>query len=95
MPAQTGFRIADINGEGSGSGPIRFSDSTTVPSGLNYSYPADVAFSNNNGASWDYVPSDPDGDGIDPDVTGIRVNPKGLFNGGNAQFTISFRVRIK
>lgn len=95
VPVQTGFRIADINGEGSGSGPIRFSDSTTVPSGLNFSYPADVAFSSNNGASWDYVPSDPDGDGIDPDVTDIRVNPKGLFNGGNAQFTISFRVRIK
>jgi uncharacterized repeat protein (TIGR01451 family) len=95
LPPQTEFRVADITGEGSGSGPVRFIDSTTAPSGLTYSYPADVAFSNNGGGSWDYVPSDPDGDGIDPDITDIRISPKGTFNGGNAQFTVSFRVRIK
>lgn len=95
VPAETEFRVADINGEGSGSGPVRFIDSVATPSGLAYSYPADVAFSRNNGGTWDYVPSDLDGDGIDPDITDIRINPKGTFNGGNAQFTVSFRVRIK
>lgn len=95
VPASTEFRVADITGAGSGSGPVRFTDSLSSPSGLSYTYPADIAFSNDNGASWDYVPSDPDGDGFDPAITDIRVNPKGTFNGGNAQFTLAFRVRIK
>lgn len=101
LPAATNLRVADISGSGSGSGPVRFIDGAP-PSGLTYTYPADVAFSDDNGSTWDYVPSDLDGDGVDPAITGIRINPKGVFNGnstGNpnndAQFTLKFRVRIK
>ena len=95
LPVQTEFLIEDINGSGSGSGPVRFTDSATDPSGLAYSYPADIVFSSNNGSTWDYVPSDPDADGIDPNVTDIRINPKGDFVGAGANFTLSFRVRLK
>src|SRR5690606_15376448 len=93
VPLRTEFGIADINGGGSGSGPVRFTEGAP-PSGLTYSYPADVEFSNDGGASWGYIPSDPDGDGIDPAVTDTRINPKGVFAGGGGQFTPSFRVRI-
>ena len=48
------------------------------------------------------MPSDLDNDGIDPAVTHIRIRPSGSFNGNNtgnsandAQFTLSFRVRVK
>jgi hypothetical protein len=99
LPVQSEFSIADING--GGSGPVRFIDGTHS-SGLTYTYPGDVEFSNDNGSTWDYVPTDLDGDGIDPAITDILINPKGVFNGnttGNptndAQFTVKFRVRIK
>jgi uncharacterized repeat protein (TIGR01451 family) len=99
LPLESEFSIADINGIG--SGPVRFIDGTHS-SGLTYAYPADIEFSNDGGSTWDYVPSDPDGDGIDPEITDILINPKGVFNGnttGNptndAQFTLKFRVRLK
>jgi uncharacterized repeat protein (TIGR01451 family) len=99
LPVQSEFSIADING--GGSGPVRFIDGTHS-SGLTYTYPGDVEFSNDNGSTWDYVPTDLDGDGIDPAITDVLINPKGVFNGnttGNptndAQFTVKFRVRIK
>lgn len=99
LPAQIELRVTDING--AGSGPVRFIDGSPS-SGLTFAYPADVAFSDDNGVSWTYVPSDPDGDGIDPAITDVRINPKGVFKGnttGNptndAQFTLRFRARVK
>ena len=54
----------------------------------------DLQFSNDSGATWNYVPS-PDANGYDAAVTGLRVNPKGMFGANNAQFTVKFRVRIQ
>ena len=54
----------------------------------------DLEFSSDGGATWTYVPT-PDANGVDSAVTGIRVNPKGVFNANNAQFTLRYRVRVK
>lgn len=97
MPPQVDLRVADL-GVG-GSGPVSFTNGAP-PSGMTYSFVAlanladDLQFSNDSGATWNYVPT-PDADGFDPAVTGIRVNPKGAFSPNNAQCTLKFRVRIK
>jgi uncharacterized repeat protein (TIGR01451 family) len=83
---QLEFWAGDIGGPG----PVRFVDGVPA-SGLSFSA-ADVAFSDNGGSTWTYVPS---GSTTDPAVDAIRVNPKGVFNANNAQFTVRFRARIK
>jgi len=60
----------------------------------------DLAFSNNGGTTYSYTPA-PNGNGVDPNVTNIRINPKGTFAGDpvagapSPSCTASFRVRIK
>jgi uncharacterized repeat protein (TIGR01451 family) len=57
--------------------------------GLTYSFVAlgtatdDLEFSNDNGASWAYVPI-ADADGCDPAVTNFRVTPGGAFAAGRS-----------
>ena len=95
IPAGVALRVADIDGPG--SGPVRF---TAGASGLSYGFTSlasqadDVQFSDDNGANWTYEPL-PDADGFDPDVTDIRINPKGVFAPGDAQFTLEFQVRVE
>jgi uncharacterized repeat protein (TIGR01451 family)/fimbrial isopeptide formation D2 family protein len=97
LPPQVVLRVADLGG--AGSGPVSFANGIP-PSGLTYGFVSlgsltdDLQFSNDHGASWNYVPV-PDIDGYDAAITGIRVNPKGAFNGNGAQFTLRYRVRIK
>ena len=97
LPAQMALRVADFGG--AGSGPIAFADGA-VPSGLSYTFASlssagdDIEFSSDHGATWTYVPT-PDAEGVDPLVTGFRINPKGAFNPDGAQFTVKFRARIK
>jgi uncharacterized repeat protein (TIGR01451 family) len=104
LPPRVQLSIADLGV--AGSGPVEFDDGSH-PSGLAYVFGSlaspsdDVEFSADHGAHWDYAPSDPDSDGLDPNVTDIRIKPKGAFNGnttGNgandAQFTLKFRVRV-
>ncbi len=75
---------------------MAFSDGSPA-SGLTYGFVSlsdatdDVEFST-NGTAWTYVPS---GSDTAPAVTHIRINPKGVFNANNAQFTVRFRVRIQ
>jgi uncharacterized repeat protein (TIGR01451 family) len=86
-----------------GAGPVAFTDGST-PSGLTYTFIGlgsggdDLAFSNNNGASYGYPPV-PDANGYDGAVTHIRVNPKGAFNGVSGlnvpSFTLRFRAKVK
>jgi hypothetical protein len=69
-------------------------------SGMTYTFTAlgntgdDIAFSNDGGATWTYTPAI-DGNGTDPAVTNVRINPKGALNADSAQFTIKLRMRIE
>ncbi len=97
IPAHMDLRVADIGA--SGSGPVQYLDGSPA-SGLTYTFTSlssttdDIAFSNNGGSSWTYVPS-PGADGTDPAVTHVRINPKGVLNANNGQFTVKLRMRIE
>jgi hypothetical protein len=101
VPANTALYANDIGGVG--SGPVLFTNGAAA-SGLSYTFTAlnnfadDVDFSNDNGATWTYVPV-PGADGCDTAVTNLRVNPKGIFVGNpvppNPSFNLRFRVCVK
>jgi uncharacterized repeat protein (TIGR01451 family) len=103
IPANTDLYVTDIGAVG--SGPVAFSNGTPTSS-LTYTFTSlasttdDVAFSNNNGATWNYTPV-PNANGVDPNVTNLRINPKGTFAGDptpgapSPSCTASFRVRIE
>ena len=96
VPANCELFVADLGV--AGSGPVAFTNGTPA-SGLTYTFAGlnsaldDLAFSNNGGTSFVYVPV-ATANGVDPAVTNIRVNPKGsLVSSG--QFQLRFRVRLK
>ncbi len=94
IPANTDLFVNDLGG--AGSGPVAFADGAPS-STLTYTFTSlasatdDVSFSNNGGATYVYVPT-PNGNGVDPAVTHVRINPKGIFV-GNSGFQITFRIR--
>ncbi len=98
VPTNACLLVGDI--EGPGSGPVAF-DEGTPGSGLAYSFVSlantadDVAFSNNSGSSYAYVPS-PDASNCDASVTHLRISPTGEFaaNTGSGAPAASFRFRI-
>ncbi len=75
----------DTNGSGQ---PLVFLDGSPS-SGLELGYVAlgdagdSLAFSNDNGTSWTYVPV-PDSDGCDANVTHFRLTPLGQFRAGSS-----------
>lgn len=79
-----------------GPGPVRF---TAGSSGLTYSFASlanatdDLEFSNNGGASWTYVPTI-DANGVDANVTHVRIRPKGSMMPGSS-FTINLRGMVE
>ena len=79
-----------------GPGPLAFAAGS---SGLTYSYTSlastsdDLSFSNNGGASFVYTPV-ANADGVDPNVTHIRINPKGSMAPGSS-FTINLRAQVE
>lgn len=101
VPSNTALYVNDISG--GGSGPVRFVDGSP-PSGLSYNFinlasTADnVSFSNNGGATYNYIPS-PDGSGVDTSVTNIKMVTTGSFlptgGGGSPNFTFKFRVKVQ
>ena len=101
LPPEIALRLADLDGPG--SGPVFFDDGSPV-SGLSYTFLGladmtdDLEFSSDNGLSFGHTPVD-DGSGTDPDVTHIRINPKGIFSGrsisGNPNFEIIFDTVIR
>jgi hypothetical protein len=97
IPAHMDLRVADIGA--SGSGPVQYVNGSPA-SGMTYTFSGlantgdDVAFSSDGGATWTYAPT-ADGNGTDPAVTNIRINPKGVFGANNAQFTIKLRMRVE
>lgn len=78
-PAYTALIVTDIGGAGSGPAAV-----TAGSTGLSYSFFGlsstvdDIEFSSDNGLSWTYTPA-PDSDGTDPNVTHVRVKPKGAM----------------
>lgn len=86
-------------------GPVIFADPGSN-SGVTYDYGGagsvagdlavasdDLEFSDDNGASFTYSPSD-EGDGCDSRITNFRVNPAGgLASGGNFTLTVRYQVR--
>ncbi|MFQ5549416.1 MAG: hypothetical protein ACE5FV_14070 [Woeseia sp.] len=97
IPANTVLRVADY--DGANPGPVAFVDGAT-PSGLSYTFTSlgsttdDVEFSDNNGATWTYTPVD-SGDGTDPAVTDIRINPKGSMAGSSGAGDPSIQMLFK
>ncbi|WP_265529589.1 hypothetical protein [Sphingomicrobium marinum] len=94
-PENTKMCVTDI--AANGSGPVGFSDGPTS-SQLSFSFIElaaandDLEFSNDDGASWTYVPS-PDVEGCDASIDAFRINPKGMF-AARGNFTINVRYRI-
>lgn len=96
LPPEIALRLGGV------TGPFTFADSSPA-SGLSYVFGGlsngtdDAEFSNDNGVTWTYTPSDI-GDGSDPAVTHIRVRPSGTLSGSNGAdvpgFTLSYEVRI-
>ena len=96
-PANMALRVVDY--DGANPGPIAFVDGSPA-SGLSYTFTSlgsstdDVEFSNDDGSTWTYTPDD-SGDGTDPAVTHIRVNPNGIFAGSTAGGDPSFQLLYK
>lgn len=80
------------------TGPVKFVDGS-IPSGLSYTFTSlnsttdDLAFSNDGGATYDYIPA-PDSEGFDLNVTHLKINPKGAFEPSDAIFTIQLKVKV-
>lgn len=67
--------------------------------GLTYTYATDVTYSNQvgGGEPYDYS-AVPDGAGYDANITGVRINPAGIFNGknvGDPSFSLFLKMMIK
>lgn len=91
VPTDAALYVATTSGN-----PVVFVNGSPV-SGLTYSYPASVQFSNVGEAGpWTYAPT-PDANGFDAAVRALRVTFGGTMNAagpGNPSFTLQFRVRI-
>ena len=93
VPANTSLFVGDVGGPT--PGPVAF---TVLASGLTFSFttladPADdVSFSSDGGTTYTYTPT-LGANGVDPAVTHIRINPKGVFNAASS-FQVLFRVRV-
>ena len=101
LPDEVSLIVEDIDGPG--SGPVRFVNGTP-DSGLTYNFTSlssstdDVAFSNDDGTSYNYTPI-ADSRGADDNVTHIRISPKGSFfastGSGNPNFSLEFDAIIR
>ena len=99
VPANTRLFVGNLGAPG--SGPILFVNGSPS-SALTWTFTAlnsttdDVDFSNDNGATWTYVPT-PDANGYDAAVTTLRLRPKGTMpgnSGGDPYFELRFRVTV-
>ena len=82
----------------SGSGPVLFQDGST-PSGLTFTFASlasqtdDIDFSNDGAVTWTYVPV-LNGDSLDPNVTHLRIRPKGAM-AANSSFTLQLAYKLQ
>ena len=93
-PANLDFVVTDF--AGAGSGPAGFTAGT---SGLAYTFTSlssatdDIDFSNNGGTSWTYIPV-ANANGVDPNVTSVRVRPRNAMAAGT-NFVVRLRYRVE
>jgi uncharacterized repeat protein (TIGR01451 family) len=92
-PAGMRLFVGNVPG---GAGPVLF---TAGGSGLAYTYTSlgsttdDVDFSNNGGSTWTYTPV-PNADQVDPNVTHIRIRPRGTM-AASSSFSAVFGYQIQ
>ena len=97
IPASTALYVADI--ASAGSGPANFIDGT-VASGLSYNFinlastTDNISFSNDAGANFNYTPI-AGADGVDSNVTHIKLTPTGQFAAKIGVNIPSFRVQFR
>ena len=78
---------------------MQFFDGAT-PSGLSFNYAAHVTYSSQPGGAppYSYVPA-ANGNGVDPNVTALRIAPSGAMIGAagvnQPSFSVEFRVRVR
>ncbi|MEL6874720.1 MAG: hypothetical protein AAGM33_04520, partial [Pseudomonadota bacterium] len=96
LPSSLSLVVSDFAEPG--SGPIQFQDGSPS-SGLSYSFAGFGNFSDSidfstDGVNFNYSPSD-SGDGTDPAVTHIRIQPAGFMAANDGAGTPSFEIRLK
>lgn len=98
IPDEMALFVGDLGNVG--SGPVAFVE---TDSGVSYRFEGltsgsdALAFSNNGGKSFDYVPVG-DTEGYDNRVTHIRIVPIGALmstNGRHTRFSVRYRARVK
>ena len=97
IPSEVALVISDFDVVN--PGPAAFVDGTPS-SALSYTFISlgsstdDIEFSSDGGSTWAYTPVD-SGNGTDPAVTNVRINPKGtMAAGGSPSFQLFFKVRV-
>ena len=93
IDSNTELFVGDLDG---GGYPVEFNDGATPDeSGLTWSPATDISYSNDNGATFSYLP--PGGLDYDPAITHLRIAPAGQLAGKTGaptpQFTVRYRVR--
>jgi uncharacterized repeat protein (TIGR01451 family) len=94
VPANTDLVVTAASGD-----PVQFFDGST-PSGLTFNYAAHVTYSSQPGGAppYDYAPV-PNANGVDPNVTALRVAPSGAMpgaaSGSDPSFSVEFRIRVR
>ncbi|WP_204244753.1 H-type lectin domain-containing protein [Parasphingorhabdus marina] len=96
LPSSLSLVVSDFAGPG--SGPIQFQDGSPS-SGLSFSFAgfgnfADSVDFSTDGVNFTYTPSD-SGDGTDPAVTHIRIQPAGFMAPNTGTGATSFAIRLK
>jgi hypothetical protein len=82
-----------------GGNAVQFFDGA-VPSGLTFNYGTHVTFSNQPAGAppYTYTPV-ANGNGVDPNVTAMRIAPSGAMtgaaSGSEPSFSVEFRVRVR
>ena len=94
VPANTELFVSSGGGD-----PVQFFDGST-PSGLTFNYPTSVTYTNQPGgtAPYSYTPT-ANGNGVDPNVTALRIAPSGAMpaaaGANQPSFSVEFRVRVR
>ncbi|MEL7188254.1 MAG: hypothetical protein AAGK17_01775 [Pseudomonadota bacterium] len=100
LPAELDFVVTDFSGPG--SGPVAFSNGSPT-TGMTCTFislasTTDCISFSQDGSDYSYVPSD-SGDGTDPNVRFVRIQPSGFMNGntgsGAPRFTLNLRARVQ